>query len=706
MKKLCAWMVMAFVAAGCGGGGGGGSGATVLPAIAVAPASISIAGTANTANPAAQSVTVSNAGGGTLAAPNVSITYDAGAANWLTASVSGTGPTYTIAVQASIAGLSAGTYRATLAVSSAGAANSPLSVPVTMTLAQAPLNTVFSRQLSNSPAVVVTLARQNNAAIPISSGGGASIEFDTRVDSSGGRLAGVFTSAFPTTTPGMANVALPPGEYPLHLVMPPGTNIGDLDTKVRVGANTNYFSFRTAQQNWSISSTVAFTQVQITIYECDANGKVNWGTPARGIFPIVLDVTEPTIPSTTSLSNLTVSTELFKGKYRALVQATSASATPIAPFVTNVFDVQGDGATETTPIALSGAGNILNLNLVDGTRVIPTNTFWVDLFDPETLIYLGSANNGVTGSNISKAVGAITDVLAVLSEYSGTPFPTWNQVAARRFQGLTPATIVNWSRHSVTGAIKPPDGSTLTDDPASLVVASAQSGLAAPFDTVGEVSAVVSFPVGTYSLRLFEGAYRVSPVNVKGFPDVQEVALSVTADSAQDLTVAPGGVITGRIQTEANGDLAGVHVAASAADTSEIVAEATTGADGTYALSVPFGSYDLYVGGDSSIPGARLTGIVVGQTSPTFTKNVRQYQINGRIVDGNQTGMDAAITGPGVVAGTPNRNTVTASTLGVYQIKMFEGENWLWIQPPTSKASLGFAFEPNVLIDATTILTR
>ena len=79
-------------------------------------------------NPANQSISITNTGGGTLnwtASSNQS---------WLTVSpTSGTAPS-TLTASASITGLAAGTYNATITLTATGATNSPLSVPVTLTV--------------------------------------------------------------------------------------------------------------------------------------------------------------------------------------------------------------------------------------------------------------------------------------------------------------------------------------------------------------------------------------------------------------------------------------------------------------------------------------------------------------------------------------------------------------------------------------------
>jgi hypothetical protein len=106
----------------------GSAGAPTNPTIGVSPTSFSFTATAGGANPANQSLSITNTGAGTLnwtASDN---------ATWLTVSpTSGTAPS-TATLSVSIAGLTPGTYNGTITVTATGATNSPVNVPVTLTV--------------------------------------------------------------------------------------------------------------------------------------------------------------------------------------------------------------------------------------------------------------------------------------------------------------------------------------------------------------------------------------------------------------------------------------------------------------------------------------------------------------------------------------------------------------------------------------------
>ncbi|WP_394833303.1 S8 family serine peptidase [Pendulispora rubella] len=104
------------------------AGTPTEPTIGVSPSSLSFSGTVGGANPANQNVSITNTGGGTL---NWSASDNA---TWLTVSpTSGTAPS-TSGASVDIAGLAAGTYNGTITVAATGASNTPVNVPVTLTL--------------------------------------------------------------------------------------------------------------------------------------------------------------------------------------------------------------------------------------------------------------------------------------------------------------------------------------------------------------------------------------------------------------------------------------------------------------------------------------------------------------------------------------------------------------------------------------------
>jgi hypothetical protein len=114
---------------------------TAGPSIAFSAPTLTFTAVPGGANPSSQTVTITNGGGGTLNNITLGTTsYSAGATGWLQATLTGNSanPSATITVQPVITGLAAGTYGASVLVIAPGASNSPDSIAVTLTVAQAP----------------------------------------------------------------------------------------------------------------------------------------------------------------------------------------------------------------------------------------------------------------------------------------------------------------------------------------------------------------------------------------------------------------------------------------------------------------------------------------------------------------------------------------------------------------------------------------
>jgi hypothetical protein len=120
------------------------------PAIGLSPTSLSFSASAGGPNPDAKTVAVSNEGGGTLEKPPTPTISYPGVSGWLEVSVSGTEAPYTITVRPSIAGLGGGTYHATVSVQSSGAANSPQTFNVSLTVTAVPTIALSPTSLSFS----------------------------------------------------------------------------------------------------------------------------------------------------------------------------------------------------------------------------------------------------------------------------------------------------------------------------------------------------------------------------------------------------------------------------------------------------------------------------------------------------------------------------------------------------------------------------
>lgn len=101
------------------------------PALGLSTTDVSFTGKPGGANPAAQSIAVTNTGGGSLATPTAAVTYSSGS-GWLTATLAASAGGYTLSLQPNLSGLAVGTYEADVQIRSANASNSPQTVRVTL----------------------------------------------------------------------------------------------------------------------------------------------------------------------------------------------------------------------------------------------------------------------------------------------------------------------------------------------------------------------------------------------------------------------------------------------------------------------------------------------------------------------------------------------------------------------------------------------
>ena len=115
------------------------------PAIELSANDADFEGSVGGADPAAVTVEVTNAGGGTLSALSGSVAYAPGEpTGWLIATLSGTTAPADLTLEAATGALPSGSYDATVAVAAGGAGNSPQLVAVSFEVAPAPATVSLS----------------------------------------------------------------------------------------------------------------------------------------------------------------------------------------------------------------------------------------------------------------------------------------------------------------------------------------------------------------------------------------------------------------------------------------------------------------------------------------------------------------------------------------------------------------------------------
>jgi len=150
---------------------------TSAPIIHISPDTVSISGTVGGADPAPQPAVISNLGTGNISGMSVgTIIYDAAATGWINGTLDQPTDPATLTIQATTAGLAAGTYSAIVPVGSnvAGIVPDSVTVVLTMTTTQAlpvlglaPTNVAMVADLggSNPPNQVVTVTNSGGGTI-------------------------------------------------------------------------------------------------------------------------------------------------------------------------------------------------------------------------------------------------------------------------------------------------------------------------------------------------------------------------------------------------------------------------------------------------------------------------------------------------------------------------------------------------------------
>lgn len=143
---------------------------TTPPAIGLNATSRSFSANAGGANPASQTVSITNTGGGSLTGLARTISYSSGS-GWLTATLNTTTAPATLTLQPATAGLGGGTYSATVTITSPVATNSPRTVTVTFTVAPTIVLSATSRSFTapngggNPSSQTVAISSQNGGVM-------------------------------------------------------------------------------------------------------------------------------------------------------------------------------------------------------------------------------------------------------------------------------------------------------------------------------------------------------------------------------------------------------------------------------------------------------------------------------------------------------------------------------------------------------------
>ncbi len=532
--------------------------AQTLPSLSVSPSSLTFYYQIGSTAPAAQTIDVSSSG--------AAITFNASATTangvaWLSV----TPPTWTtrgqLGVSVNPTGLTTGTYTGTVIVSSAGASNTPVNVPVTLYISTSPLLIVSQSSLSFSyqrgdpvPAAQtfavsssgaqldITISTSTDSGVPWLNVATTSNKTDATVTVSvnpafaptGSQVGTVrISSAGASNSPVTVTVNMVVSEAPLFNVSP-----GVLTFNYQVGASTP------AEQTLDVFAT-----------KTDLPFTVTKSTDSGGDWLIVSPTSWPTTPS--KLSVRANPGSLAPGTYTGTITVTmpGASNSPQSVAVTLVIAA--------SPV-LSASPGALSFYYQLGSSITPDPQTFSVSSSGTPLSYTVTAQAG-TGDNwlsATPSAGSTPGVVTVavnpgslaVGTYTGTirlesagASNSPQTVAVTLVVSATPMLLVAPStltfNYQVNALIPPAQVLTLKSSGtqlasiATVTTASGQNWLAvspAVSTTPGTLSVSVNpvgLPVGTYT-----GTITVSAPNASNTP--QNVAVTLVVSTSPFLSVS------------------------------------------------------------------------------------------------------------------------------------------------------------------------
>src|SRR5882672_9107267 len=378
--------------------------APVPPAIGASPTSLSFAATQGGANPANQTVSISNTGGGTLswsASDN---------AAWLSLSpASGTGNA-TVTLTAATGTLTAGSYSGLVTLSATGA--TPVTVPVAFTVAAAPVPpAIGASPTSLSFAATQGGANPANQTVSISNTCGAMLSSDPSDNAAWLTLSPASGTGNATVTLTAATGTLTTGSYSgvitltatgaTPVTVPVAFTVAAAPVPPAIGASPTSLSFAATQgganpanQTVSISNT--------------GGGTLSWSASDNAAW-LSLSPASGTGNATVTLTAATGT--LTAGSYSGLVTLSATGATPVTvPVAFTVAAAPVPPAIGASPTSLSFAATQGGANPANQTVSITgggtlswsasDNAAWLTLSPA-----LGTGNGTVT---LTAATGTLT----------------------------------------------------------------------------------------------------------------------------------------------------------------------------------------------------------------------------------------------------------------------------------------------------------
>lgn len=330
------------------------SGSATAPVIGLAPVALSFSGAAGGANPAAQTISVSNTGGGTLswnASDN---------ASWLTLTPASGTNAGTMNVSVNMAGLAAGTYNAAVTVTATGATTKTIPVSLTVTaasttpaigLSQASLSfsgtaggsnpSTQTFSVSNTGGGTLSWSATDNAAwLTISPASGTNSGSISASVNLSGLAAGTYNAAVTVTATGAATKTVP-----VTLIVNP-TGAGSTPFTVAPASMTYTGTVNGSNQVAGITITNT-SAASLTVTWRDS---INWLVATSGDIVTMPPGGSATITHTASMAGLAA------GSYSGVATVTGAGVTKQVPIALTVATSSTTPAIGFAPTSLSFSG--------------------------------------------------------------------------------------------------------------------------------------------------------------------------------------------------------------------------------------------------------------------------------------------------------------------------------------------------------------
>jgi hypothetical protein len=534
---------LAAAIAACGGGGGdGGStgGGKTTPTLKLSTTTVTFTATqAGAALPGAQTIAVTNSGGGTLAMPTVAVTYGSGA-GWLVSSVAADGAGWTITVRPSTTALAPATYTATLEVASAGATGSPASVSVSWEVTANP-NPV----LAADPATLAFVGQtgQPDPAtqdIQVSNVGGGTLDPITVGTSEAWLSASVSGNV---VTVGASVGSLTDGSY-LGTVTIASANADNTPLSVPVTLTVNQPTLQATPASLSFATNVGVSPAAKTFTVTNA-GSGTLVAPVAAASETWLDATVSGSDPTYTVSVSVDASALIEATYAATITLTSAGASnspltvPVEVVVAQpVLDVSPATLSFTTNVGVNPPAQTLTLsNIGGGTMATPTvgdDAAWLSPgavsgagpFTVQINVDVAGLAAGTYDAVVTVTSAGATDspatvpVSLTVEQPTIEVFPT--SLVFSMVEGTNPAPKTLTITNSGTGTLAPP---SVTDDAGWL---SATVGGSDPTYVVTVTVNAAALAVGPYGATL-----TITSPGASSSPTVS-VTLTVASDGGID----------------------------------------------------------------------------------------------------------------------------------------------------------------------------